>query len=265
VAGADGADRAVQTAGADGAAGQAVDAGREPLARRQPSLAARRARRRGLIRLAVLVLVLVSLAVLSYLLLASSTFGVRSVVVTGTGVLTDDQVREAAAVPAGQPLLRLDSAAAAERVAALAAVAQVRVERSWPSTVILHVTERVPVAFEPTDAGARLVDGGGLFFATVPTPPPGLPELHAVEGAPARAAATVIAALGDPAHQALRAEVSAVSADSPADVRLRLRGDRTVRWGSSADSDRKATVLAVLLSQHGQIYDVASPDLPTIR
>jgi len=218
-----------------------------------------------LIRLAVLVLMLVSLAVLTYLLLASSLLGVRSVDVTGTTVLTDDQVREAAAVPVGQPMLRLDSAAIAGRVATLAAVAQVRVERSWPSAVIVHVTERVPVAFEPTGTAARLVDGGGLFFATVPAPPPGLPELHAPDGAPARAAAMVITALGDPAYQALRAELVAVSAESPADVRLRLRGDRTVRWGSAADSGRKAEVLAVLLSQPGQVYDVASPDLPTIR
>jgi len=129
----------------------------------------------------------------------------------------------------------------------------------------MHVTERVPVAFEPTGTGARLVDGGGLFFATVPAPPPGLPELHATEGPPARAAAMVITALGDPAREALRAQIVAVSADSPADVRLHLRGDRTVRWGSAADSDRKALVLAVLLSQPGKIYDVASPDLPTIR
>lgn len=216
-------------------------------------------------RLAVLVLVLVSLAVLAYLLLTGSLLGVRSVAVAGTIVLTDDQVRAAAAVPIGQPMLGLDPAALAERVATLAPVAQVRVERSWPSTVLLQVTERVPVAFEPTGTGARLVDGGGLFFATVPTPPLGLPELHAMDGEPAQAAATVIAVLAGPAHQALRAELIAVSADSPADVRLRLRGDRTVRWGSAADSDRKAMVLAVLLSQPGQIYDVASPDLPTIR
>jgi cell division protein FtsQ len=216
-------------------------------------------------RLAVLVLALVSLTALTYSLLTGSLLGVGSVTVTGTTVLTDDQVREAAAVPIGRSMLGLDPAAVAGRVAALAPVAQVRVERSWPSAVLLHVTERVPVAFEPTGTGARLIDGGGLFFATVPAPPPGLPELHAIEGPPARAAAMVITALGDPNHEALRAQLIAVSAESPADVRLRLRGDRTVRWGGVADSDRKAMVLAVLLSQPGQIYDVASPDLPTIR
>lgn len=216
-------------------------------------------------RLAVLVLGLLSVAVLGYLLLGSSALGVRSVAVEGTSVLSPDEVRRAAAMPPGQPMLRLDVEAVADRVGRLAPVLAVRVERSWPSTVVVHVTERAPVAFEPTAGGARLVDGTGLFFATVATPPAGLPELRALDGSPAQAAAAVVSALSAPAHQALRAELVAVSAESPNDVRLQLRGDRAVRWGDAGDSDRKAAVLAVLLTQPGKVYDVASPDLPTIR
>lgn len=233
--------------------------------RRRPSEAARRARRRGLIRLAVLVLTLVGLAGLGYLLLASSLLGVRSIAVDGTSVLTEDEVRQAAAVRPGQPMLRLDADAVAERVATLAAVVHVRVERSWPSTVVLHVTERVPVAFAPATSGVRLIDATGRYFATVGTAPPGIPELHALEGSPSEAAAAVIATLGDPAHQAVRAELVSVTADSPNDVRLTLRGERSVRWGSADESGRKAAVLAVLLTQPGAVYDVATPDLPTIR
>lgn len=236
-----------------------------PSDRRRPSAAARRARRRGLVRLSVLVLSLLGAAALVYLLLASPLLGVRSVAVEGTTVLADDDVRRVAAVPAGQPMLRLDDAAVAERVAALAPVVHVRVERSWPSTVVLHLTERTPVAYQPTPAGARLVDATGVFFAVVAAPPPDLPELHALDGSPARAAAEVVAALADPKHQALRAELVSAHADSPNDVRLTLRGERTVRWGGAEESDRKAAVLAVLLSQPGAFYDVASPDLPTIR
>ncbi|HET8681482.1 MAG TPA: FtsQ-type POTRA domain-containing protein, partial [Micromonosporaceae bacterium] len=155
---------------------------------RRPSAAALRAKRRGLMRLAVLVLGLLSVAVLGYLLLGSSALGVRSVAVEGTSVLSPDEVRRAAAMPPGQPMLRLDVGAVADRVGRLAPVLAVRVERSWPSTVVVHVTERAPVAFEPTAGGARLVDGTGLFFATVATPPAGLPELRALDGSPAQAA-----------------------------------------------------------------------------
>jgi len=213
----------------------------------------------------VLVLTVLTVAALGYVALGSSLLGVRAVAVRGTTVLTDDEVRRAAAVPAGQPMLRLDTGAIVERVGRLSPVLRVRVERSWPSTVVLLITERVPVAFEPGPTGARLIDGTGLFFATVAVPPPDLPQLRALEGTPAQAAAAVITKLAEPANQALRAELVSVAAESPNDVRLVLRGDRTVRWGSAQDSDRKAAVLAVLLTQRGTVYDVASPDLPTIR
>jgi cell division protein FtsQ len=202
---------------------------------------------------------------LAYLLLLSAVLGVRSVDVVGTGVLSADEVRAAAGVAAGRPMLRLDVDAVADRVRGLPAVHAVQVERTWPSTVTIRITERVPLAFAPVPGGVRLVDATGLEFATVAAWPPGLPELRASSSEATAAAAGVLVALARPGHDGLRAELVAVHADSPFDVRLVLRGDRTVRWGSVEGSDRKAAVLAVLLSQRGQIYDVASPDLPTIR
>jgi cell division protein FtsQ len=47
-------------------------------------------------------------------------------------------------------------------------------------------------------------------------------------------------------------------------VTLGLTDGRTIRWGSADDSARKAQVLAALMSQPGKVYDVSSPDLPTI-
>jgi cell division protein FtsQ len=37
-----------------------------------------------------------------------------------------------------------------------------------------------------------------------------------------------------------------------------------VRWGDTGKTDRKAKVLAALLTQKGKIYDVSAPELPTI-
>jgi cell division protein FtsQ len=37
-----------------------------------------------------------------------------------------------------------------------------------------------------------------------------------------------------------------------------------VKWGNSADSERKAMVLAALLTRPGKTYDVSAPDLPTV-
>ncbi|HEY0636982.1 MAG TPA: FtsQ-type POTRA domain-containing protein [Pseudonocardiaceae bacterium] len=202
---------------------------------------------------------------LGYLLLVSTVLGARTVTVAGTSYLTPDQVRQAAAIPFGTPLLRLDTAAVATRVRTLPPAAEVRVDRTWPAGVTITITERLPVAYLATPQGSQLVDGAGVGFATVATVPAGIPELRAATPEAVTAAAGVLTALAAPGREALRAELIAVSADSPFDVRFTLAGDRTVRWGSAEDSDRKAAVLSALLTQPGSVYDVASPDLPTIR
>jgi cell division protein FtsQ len=44
-----------------------------------------------------------------------------------------------------------------------------------------------------------------------------------------------------------------------------LYDGRVVVWGSSEDTEYKASIALPLLTQPGQTYDVSSPDLPTIR
>jgi cell division protein FtsQ len=238
---------------------------RPPRPGRPPSTSARAHRRRGLRRLAVL---LGSVAVAGFavhLLFFGSTLGAREVDVVGNALLTADEVRAAAAVPEGKPLTRLDTGAVADRVRALPPVADVQIRRSWPSTVTIQVTERTALAFVTADGGARLVDQTGLEFATVAAAPPGLPELRTAGPEATRAAAAVLRALAEPAHEALRKELVSVTANGPADVQLALSRDRTARWGSADRSDRKADVLLALLTRPGTVYDVASPDLPTVR
>jgi len=235
--------------------------GRRP----SPAELARAYRRRGLRRLAVLVLTVFGVLAVAYLVLFSSVFGARSVEVTGTALLTADEVRAAAAVPPGTPLLRLDVDAVVAGVGGLAPVAAVEVVRSWPSTVTVRVTERVPVAYAVVPEGSRLIDREGVEFATVAAPPPGVPELRAGNADATRSAAAVLDTLAQPGRELLRAAVALVQAATPFDVQLALVDGRTVRWGSTDESDRKAAVLTVLLSQPGTVYDVASPDLPTIR
>ncbi|NUT51458.1 MAG: FtsQ-type POTRA domain-containing protein [Saccharothrix sp.] len=185
--------------------------------------------------------------------------GVRDVEVQGVVELTADQVREAAAVEPGTPLVRLDVDAVAGRVRELPRVAGVEVERVLPGTVRLTVDEREPVGVVTAADGAHLVDGTGKDYATVGQPPAGLPELKASADALV-AAVTVLTGVPAP----LREDVLVVSADSPSDVRLTLSRDREVRWGSPADTPRKAAVLEVLMTRKGTVFDVSSPELPTV-
>jgi len=59
--------------------------------------------------------------------------------------------------------------------------------------------------------------------------------------------------------------VRVIQAGSPDDVQFTLAGGKRVRWGSARQGAVKAQVLAALLSQPGTVYDVSSPELPTVR
>jgi cell division protein FtsQ len=221
-------------------------------------------RRRVLTRRYVAVSVLVGLAVIGIVMLWTPVLGVRSVDVSGEQLLTADQVRTAAQVPTGTPMLRLDTAAIAARVHQLPRVATVRVIRDWPSTIAIEVTERDPVGYVKASDGIHLVDSTGLDYAVVAKVPPGLPRVELTTVAPTdqrtQAVVGVLRAL--PAQ--LRTLVVTVSAKTPGSVTLGLRGGRTIRWGSADDSAQKAAVLAALMTRPGKVYDVSSPDLPTV-
>lgn len=200
-----------------------------------------------------------------YLVFFSPVFAVDRVEVVGARDEPVQEVRAVAGVRPGSSMARLDTDAIAARLSGLPRLAGVTVQRRWPSTVVLRVSERTPVAVAPGPGGPRLVDRTGFAYAPASGPTPGLPELTASQVSP-QDAGTVAAMLALAAIPApVRAALVAVHADGPYDVVFRLTGGRQVRWGGAAGSDRKAAVLVPLLSQPGTSYDVSSPDLPTVR
>jgi cell division protein FtsQ len=216
--------------------------------------------RRRLVALGVVVGVLV----VGYLVLFTSLFGVRSVEVTGASSISADDVRAAAAIVPGTPLVRLDTDEVRARVARLPKVFSVEVSRSFPSTVEIAIVERAPVAFVAANDGAHLVDGTGLDYQVVKQAPAGLPKLTVPAAKPddpaTRAVVAILAAIP---HQ-LRTQVVAVTAKTGGDVQLSLADGKLVKWGSPDDSARKAAVLAPLLTRPGKVYDVTTADFPTV-
>lgn len=95
-------------------------------------------------------------------------------------------------------MLRIDTAAMAARVASIPKVGSVRVQRSFPSTVRVTITERAPVLFYTSELGAHLLDAESVEYAIEP-PPIGVPELTAEHPGSAdpgtRAAVAVVTAL----------------------------------------------------------------------
>jgi cell division protein FtsQ len=198
------------------------------------------------------------------LVLFTPLAGVRSVEVTGVSTVQVEDVRAAAAIEPGTPLLRLDTEAVHARVAGLPKVFAVRVSRSFPSTVRIEVTERSPVAVAPGSDGVHLVDRTGADYDVVRTAPPGLPKLTVGSVRPDDPATGAALAVLDAIPRQLRTQVVEVTAKTPGNVQLILGDGRLVKWGGAEDSERKAAVLGALLTRKGKVYDVATPAFPTV-
>lgn len=241
---------------------------REPARALPRPVSTARYRRRRLAALLIGLLLIVGLGLGGRVLLYDSgLFDVQAVEVTGLVTVPEADVLGAAAVPAGAPLAAVDTEAVATRVAALPPVESVHVGRSWPHTVTVTVTERVPVATVSTAQGPAIVDRSGVVYRGAPAT--GLPRLTTTprSGDPATlAAVAVLASLPD----TLRAQVETAGASiaapgAPGQVTLRLVEGSEVRWGTPERAEEKTVALTALLTQPGTVYDVTSPDLPTIR
>jgi cell division protein FtsQ len=195
----------------------------------------------------------------------TSVLRVRTVAVTGVRTVSAADVVTAAAVPRGEPLARVNTAAVAHRVGAIPGVARVAVSRSWPSTLRIAVTERRGVAVVSRLGAPWLVDAGGVVFQRLDRAPAGLPRLDVASpgaGDPAtRAALAALTALAAP----VRAQVQVIAAAVPDEIRLSLSGGRTVFWGDGGEAAAKAQALQALLSRPGRIYDVSTPTVVTVR
>jgi cell division protein FtsQ len=195
----------------------------------------------------------------------TTLFSARTVEIQGAAVVPASEVERVAAVPSDVPLAQLDTAQVAERVRRIPVVADARVVRSWPSTVTVVVTERVPVAVIARAGQFVLLDAGGVPFRAVPARPPKLPLVEVARPAPDDRATVAAMAAVLVLTDGLRDQLVKVTAPTPAQVTLHLQGGRTVFWGDAENSPRKATVVTALLSRPGKRIDVSSPDVVTVR
>jgi cell division protein FtsQ len=207
----------------------------------------RRGRRHPLLVAALVPLILATAA---WVLWASPLLAVRTVQVDGVRTLTAAEVRQAAEVRIGTPLLRVDVHATAARVRRVPQVAAAQVSRGWPDRIVITVTERVPVAVVDQDGQQWLVDHGGVLFATVTgAPPQGVVPVDVPHPGPddaaTRAALAAVAALPG----SLRPSVTVVHAGSAQDVTLTLTDGTTVVWGDGGRPKQKAAALGALLDQ----------------
>ncbi|MFE1290172.1 cell division protein FtsQ/DivIB [Streptomyces sp. NPDC058751] len=236
----------------------------------RPPLGGRIRRLRRLIILLFAVVLAGAAAV--WVLYGSSWLRTEQVSVSGTRVLTPAQVRQAAGVPVGSPLVSVDTDAIEARLLGeLPRIDSVEAVRSWPHGIALRVTERTPVLIIGKGAKFVEVDAGGVRFATVSEAPKGVPllELAAPKGVSARRfpadrlVREAVRIAGDVPEEVAR-DARTVKVRSYDAVSLELGGGRTVEWGSAEQGRAKArTLLALMKADPGaRHFDVSAPSAP---
>jgi cell division protein FtsQ len=221
-------------------------------------------RRRAVSRRLIVIMSVITMLAIGYLIVFTSLFGVKSVEVSGATTIPAETIRAAAAIEDGTPLVRLDTDEVRARVAALPKVFSAEVTRSFPNTVEIAIVERGPVAMITAADGVHLVDSTGLDYEIVKAPPQVLPELVVDAARPDDPATASAVSILTAIPQQLRAQLVRVTAKTPGNVQLTLADGRLIKWGSAENSARKAAVLAPLLTRPGKVYDVATPDFPTV-
>ncbi|MCB5293500.1 cell division protein FtsQ/DivIB [Arthrobacter sp. SO3] len=263
----DGGPTASAAAPAAGTKEEAPPARDNVLSFPEPKAKRRRRIRQGIIgSLAVLVAAIIAAAVYS------PALALQTVTVQGTKLLSAEQVQAALAPLHGKPLPQISDGDVTALLQPLVQVKKVTTQAQPPSTLLVKVTERVPVALVKQGEAYQLVDVDGVKLsdtadpASIPLPvidggSGTLPKdlFHAITGVLGALPADVLARLSN---------ASAKSVDA---VELKLVDGQTIVWGNAGERELKAKVLEALLKAPAdpknpvRIYDVSVPRHPVTR
>ncbi|WP_347753919.1 FtsQ-type POTRA domain-containing protein [Agrococcus sp. ProA11] len=197
----------------------------------------------------------------------SPLMSVRDVQVEGAERIDPAVVQAALADQLGEPIATITEAEVAERLRAIPQIESFRLDVVPPSSVIVRLVERRPVAIVDGAQGPSVIDAAGVVLGTVDAESDALPRLVDVElGSPEfDAVATVLVSV--PSDVLLQTET--IEASTPSDIRLTLTTGQTVQWGGAEQSPLKADVVAALMATQdpsaAAVLDVRAPEHPVVR
>lgn len=212
--------------------------------------------------------------------LAAAVAAVRSpltdvdrVVLAGATHTTREAVVSATGLDGGPQMVDVDPVRLAGKVRALPWVRTARVERRWPGTVRIEITERHPALAVPAPKGWLLIDGTGRVLERVDELPEGLIPLAGVK-ASGRAGSQIDGEVG-----ALAALVGDLPADlapyvksvamGPDGIELRSEGrNPVVKLGPAAEIRQKVRAVQAVLAgadlRRVTVIDVRVPSAPVL-
>ena len=203
--------------------------------------------------------------VTGFVLLHSSVFEVRKVLVRGNHFLSEEKIRSAADIGLGVNIFKLKMAVVSANLKQVPMIKDAQVNRSLPSSVIITVVERVPLGLLPTKEGFIEVDDEGMYLAGAAAGTPGLPVITGVQAdvsAPGqlieseklKSALAVISGL--PAGSA--ANLSEVHVDDDGQIKIYTTEGYQCRFGLPQEIQEKGVifqqVLLELRKQGAKIY-----------
>ncbi|QNE14250.1 cell division protein FtsQ/DivIB [Pseudarthrobacter sp. NBSH8] len=202
----------------------------------------------------------------------SPVLAVGTVSVSGTRLVTTEQVQAALEPLKGKPLPQISDEEVSRLLAPLVQIKSVSTQARPPSGLVVQVLERIPVALVKQGEQYQLVDVDGVVLAS-PADPAGvaLPVIDGGAGAIGKdlfqATATVLGAL----PLDVLSRLSNASAQSVDAVELKLVDGQTIIWGNAGEKELKAKVLEALLKVPAdpknpvRVYDVSAPRHPVTR
>lgn len=202
----------------------------------------------------------VVLIALWWSLYQSRWFITETVTIQGVSRLTVEQVSAVAAAPLNEPLISQDISGITERLQAMPEIKTVLVERGWPNTLLITVTERIPIAVAATAGGFNLIDDEGKNAGLVSAPPAGLLVIAANPDSPAMLSAIQVLT-SIPAEW----QVIGLAASSQDNVVANLASGAVVNFGSGDSANRKVEVASALLAQGYLNVNVSAPEAPSAR
>ncbi len=205
-------------------------------------------------------LVGVALVAILWSLYQSNWFITQTVTIQGVSRLTPEQVLAIAGAPTGEPLISQDLSGIKQRLSEVPEVKSVLVERGWPTTLLITITERIPVAVAATAGGFNLIDDEGKNSGVVGAPPAGLLVIAAQPDSPAMTSAiSIIAAI--PTEW----QVTGLAATSQDSVIANLASGAVIVFGSGDFAQKKVEVASALLKQNYLSINVSAPDAPSAK
>lgn len=221
-----------------------------------------RGRRRKITLAVGAVLLLVGLLVT---LTFTPLFGARHIKVEGTVRLDPEAVAALAGVEPGTNVFHLDVEAATRALETDPWIESAEVDRQLPTTVVVRVIEREPVA--TADGATLAADGTVLPGAELE----GLPDVEAVAGSLESEERTAAAVAAGAMAPVVRELVDTILVEPDGDLLILLEGSISVVYGQPGDDDAKAEALRALLrwaAEEGvqlENADISVPSAPTAR